>query len=436
MKSHHWPLVFAVVLPTLLPAATVAPSWEHPPHQQTRGVFWREHWYARGLTNGNPSYERRFRINSPEASLHPIFGRRVEARENGLMLIQCEEDLFQITGAEFYAELWGGHPGTANKRVTMNGRSTYQLPRAGTENGHCTYPYPVLPLRITDLVNGWNAVQWALDQGTTFWGHALVDNACLRVALTNGHADLVKLGLHNFEASVDAAVSAEGEGVAIKLNVDDSFVSRIARVDFQAWYSGYDENGDLRDTDWHGFTKNREPMAYVGARTSAPFDVTWDTSMIPAQKNVAGRALVRFKDTPGLVFVTEATRGLAVAERRGRAVALYAPPDLPPGFWSRANQRKSCSLVLDVEPSRIERAELCVITWTGGAGEVKDYFRLNGRHFPVAEGHRHEIQFNRIPIEPALLRPGTNTIELLSDTLHHGIEVIYPGPALMVRYRF
>src|SRR5262245_13220213 len=96
---------------------------------QTAGSFWREHWYQRGITNHNPAYTKQFRINSPEVILHPEFGKRKEARENGLMLIQTEEDLFQITAAELYLEMWGGHPGTANKRVTVNGRSTYMLPK-------------------------------------------------------------------------------------------------------------------------------------------------------------------------------------------------------------------------------------------------------------------------------------------------------------------
>jgi hypothetical protein len=53
----------------------------------------------------------------------------------------------------------------------------------------------------------------------------------------------------------------------------------------------------------------------------------------------------------------------------------------------------------------------------------------------VAEGARHELVYSRLPADPRNLRRGLNRIELLSDTQHHGIEVIYPGPALMVRYR-
>lgn len=421
--------MFSVVTP----AAAMAPSWEHPPAQQSEGVFWREHWYERGITNHNPGYESRLRVNPPEVVLHPQFGRRVEARENGLMLIPAEEDLFQITGAELYLEMWGGHPGTAGKRVSVNGRSTYWFPRLGTEDGHCTYSYPVIPLERGDLVNGWNACQLALDQGTAFWGHMLVDEACLRVALTNGHPELVQLGLAGLAARVVAEI--QPDGTQLGLAGLGELASRVERVDFQAWYSGYDENGNRRETDWHGFTHNRQPGGMVGTVTNAPFQLRWDTTMLPAQKNVAVRAFVRFRDAPGLVFVTAATGALTIPDRATSTVALYTSPDLPLSFWSRAKNLKTCSIVLDEEPSKIERAELLVVTWTGGPGTVRDYFTLNGRHFPVAEGSRHLPQFSRLAVEPSLLKRGANTLELLSDSEHHGIEIAYPGPALMVRYR-
>jgi hypothetical protein len=56
-------------------------------------------------------------------------------------------------------------------------------------------------------------------------------------------------------------------------------------------------------------------------------------------------------------------------------------------------------------------------------------------HHPVAEGSGHTRQFNRLRVDPKILKPGANMIELLSDTEHHGIEILYPGPALMIRYR-
>jgi hypothetical protein len=417
-------------------AAAPAPSWNHPPELQTAGVFWRAHWYQRGLTNHNPAYTKQFRINAPEVVLHPNFGRRREARENGLMLIRTEEDVFQITAAEFYAEWWGGHPGTANKRMTVNGRSTYALPRVGTEDGHSTYFYPTVPLKLTDLVNGWSAFQFAVDQGTTFWGHSLIENACVRVALTNGHPDLAKAGLAAFTARVTATpLPPPAEGFALALDVPPALRGRVARVDFQTWHSGYDDNGDTRATDWHGFTKGRLPVAHAGSAEGGAARIEWSTTMLPAQAGVAARAQVHFTDAPDLIYQTAATTGLEIAGRPGATVTLHHADELPEQFWSRANRLRRCAITLDFDPATIERAELVVITWTGGAGGVKEYFKLNGRHFPLAEGSGHEVQFNQLPVEPSLLRRGVNTIELLSDTEHHGIEVILPGPALVVRRR-
>ena len=420
-------------LTSMAQAATMQPSWDLPPAQQRDGVFWREHWYER---EEHPGYTRRLRINSPEVVLGR-FGNRAEARENGLMLIEAEEDLFLITAAELYAELWGGHPGTANKRISLNGRSTWTIPRVGTEEGHCTFSYPVVLLSATDLVNGMNAVQWSLDQGTTFWGHAMVDQACLRFALTNQHPQLIEHGLAQFTAAVEAGIrsTSDAEILRLKLVVDSAMRERIESVTFQGWYDGYDDNGNLRRRDWHGFTQDRLPVAHLGTAPLDALAIDWDVSMLPAQKNVAVRAFVRFRDLPDLVYVTAATSNLTIHDRPKAMVHLYEPADLPASFWSRDNQKKTCSIELDIAPDRIESAELCVISWTGGAGDVKDYFTINGHPFPVAEGSGHTRQYNRLPVNPAILKRGANTIELLSDTEHHGIEILYPGPALMIRYQ-
>jgi hypothetical protein len=150
---------------------------------------------------------------------------------------------------------------------------------------------------------------------------------------------------------------------------------------------------------------------------------------------VAVRTAVRFRTDTNLVFLTPAAAGLEIREHTHANVVLVAPHDLPEPFWSRAGELKTCHIDLDVDPARIEKAELHVVTWTGGAGTVKEYFKVNGVHYPVAEGARHELVYSRLPVEPVSLRRGRNRIELLSNTEHHGIEVIYPGPALAVRFR-
>ena len=57
---------------------------------------------------------------------------------------------------------------------------------------------------------------------------------------------------------------------------------------------------------------------------------------------------------------------------------------------------------------------------------MENYFTLNGRHFPIAEGSGHETIYSQLPVDRSLLRQGKNSIVLLSDTTHHGIEILAP----------
>jgi hypothetical protein len=401
-----------------------------------KGQFIRTAWYARGLEHGNPYYNKRFRVNAAETSLTPEWMYRSEARENGMMLIHIEEDLALLESAELYAEIWGGHPGTVNKRLSINGRSTYALPEVGTAAGHCTHSYPHIPLKLTDLVNGYNAVQFACDIGTGFWGHYIVDNAALNVVLKRQHPALAQVGLAAFDACVGVEkCSTQEETLKLNLSYPLTFTKKISSVDFTGYYSGYDENGNGMEPDWHGFTKDKEPVAILGRAMHPPFSITWDTMMLTAQENVAVCAVVHFRDIPNLIYRTPSTIGLHIPQRRSSLVTQHMATNQPIPFWSRAGKHHECQIILDHAPGRIEQAELHIVIWDGGAGAVQNPFRINGYAVPVAESGAHDVIYKRIIVDPALLLQGENDIILLSDTEHHGIEILLPGPCLYVRWR-
>lgn len=422
-RSTQWLFAFAFIAAAAprLPAAPTALAGD-----AVRPGFWLLHWFE-----GEEG--KRFRVNAPEAVLHPKFGRRSEVRSNGMMLLNAPVDLSSVGDVEFYLEMWGGHPGSANKRVTFNGRSCYPLPDPGTGARYCTYSYPTVRPTRTDLVSGTNAIQFSVDKGSTFWGHFIIDNACLRFHLAGDHAVVGEMGLAGFSAEVTAdSRPVEHETIICTLDVPAQWAARVERVDFQARYRGYDENGDGNESDWHGFTKDREPQAIIGSRDRAPWSVPWNTSMIPAQSDVAVRAVVQFRNAPGLIYVTPEAPTPAIAHPAGTEVVLERPDTVPTEFWSRADKVKSCSIFL--REGRIARAVLHVTAWTGGAGEVRDYFTLNGHPFAAAEGDGHELVYGSFEVPPGVLRAGENTVLLRSDTHEHGIEIPLPGPCLMVRY--
>ena len=87
------------------------------------GAFYRQYW-AEFDENISNHKDGRWRVNDPELALHENFGRRSEAFANGLVLLNAPENLFDLEKAELYLEMWGGHPHTANKRVSINGKKS------------------------------------------------------------------------------------------------------------------------------------------------------------------------------------------------------------------------------------------------------------------------------------------------------------------------
>ena len=105
----------------------VRPDFDAPAARSpvSSGRFVRFWWYEPGLEHGNPVTNRRFRVNAQEVVIHPTFAVRPEAKSSGMLQIRMQEDLRLLQAVELDLELWGGHPGTTNRRVTVNGRATY-----------------------------------------------------------------------------------------------------------------------------------------------------------------------------------------------------------------------------------------------------------------------------------------------------------------------
>ena len=399
--------------------------------EQPTGKFIKKYWYQSGQEHGNPKFNDRIRVNAPEVTLHPSFGKRIEVRGNGMVQILAEEPLDQLAEAYLYLEMWGGHPGTANKRVTVNGRSTYAIPEMGTATENCTYQYPRIPLKITDLVNGYNVFQFACDSGDSFWGHFLIDNVCLQLVLKNENPALNAAGLQSFTAEVMAA-SQNADTIQLQLQASD--LSKIAKVEYHGYYTGYDDNGNNLEHDWHGYTKNKLPENIIGSSEKAPFSVTWNTSMLPAQNAVKVKAVIHFKDNDEIVYISPEKGNIIIPARPGAQVTLFKSSDIPHPFWSRANKLNTCTIYTDAVPKTIEKAELHILIWDGGAGTVQDHFKFNGHPLQLASGaHAHDVIYRIFELDPTWIKSGENKIELLSDTEHHGIEVLLPGPALVIR---
>jgi hypothetical protein len=397
-----------------------------------RSGFFREYW-ANERFSERPD-NLRLRVNDPGMSLHPTYWSRWESGENGQTTIPMKEDPTQLSGAELYLELWGGHPTVGPKGVSLNGHPVHAIPDQGTIDGHCEYTYPTIPIEVGELYNGRNSLQFSVGRGGSFWGHMIVDNAALVVGLKESHPKvaLIDPAARGLAIAADPAGN-EPDSLAFRLAVDRDFAGLVTRVDYFAKYSGYDENGSGAQPAWHGYTLNRRHTAHLGSSEVWPYRCVWDTSWIPDQAGpMEVAAVVTY--VHGLRYRTEAVA--AASPSRKRPVRLYVPSELPKPFWSRAEKKISCTIELDRDPGDIDRVQLHLRIWDGGAGGVKDHFTVNGHPYRVATGvDPHDLVYVVRDLDPRHLRRGANEIRLLSDTEHHGIEVVLPGPAFMVRMK-
>ena len=399
-----------------------------------QGIFFREYWAEFDAEISN-SKGRMLRVNDAELSLHENYGRRQEALANGFTLINAPEDLFGLQRAELYLEVWGGHPGTANKRVIVNGKQIYPLGIFGTEEKNCTYSYPVIPLKIQHLVNGQNAFQFACERGETFWGHFIIDEAAVRCYLKPDNPDLKNNNLQDFKARVQLQPSGSTltDRVYMTLSYPKHHEKSIISVEYFGRYEGFDDNGNKLDNDWHGYTHDRKYVNHIGQATSPPYSLSWDTSMIPSQTGpMALKALVHLKG--GFNYFTEVLDGLAFPADRNK-VELYKCAVLPKPFWSRASKQATTTINLPHNPSDAESARLMVRIWDGGEGNVTEPFKINGHPYSITSGKaNHDLVFTNLEVDVKHLKLGENTLTLLSDTEHHGIEVLLPGPCLFLRF--
>jgi hypothetical protein len=68
-------------------------------------------------------------------------------------------------------------------------------------------------------------------------------------------------------------------------------------------------------------------------------------------------------------------------------------------------------------------------------GTVENYFQFNGHALAIAGSGKHDVLYSTTELDTAWLVAGPNEATLISDTEHHGVEVLHPGPAITIRYQ-
>jgi hypothetical protein len=357
------------------------------------------------------------------------------------------DDLAGATRAEAVINIWGGHVGTYAKKISFNGNSWIDIPELGSGNGipsgHDGYNYitqtdMVIPIPLGHLHSGGNTFQ-GVNGGQTGpygfgWGQF------------GWYSIIVRVYYDGSKAHSTGSIISPSNGATIGENptVDASVSGGTDRVDFLAYYDGYDTDGDGVWQEYHhdycptGYESEPTIKNHVGTATGGSSQVTWNTQYVPDQSGI--KILARIRNSNGVWYVTPEVTGVTL-QRSGSYVRLYKPLDTGERAWARGDLGEVVIHVDIPSGDNISNASEVsgfVRTWNGidGAQEPGDYnYRKFNGYTDYAYGANHAFSFDIRNYPVSELQSGSNAFVFYSSNiLHHGIEILWPGPGLIVRY--
>ncbi|MBN2289245.1 MAG: T9SS type A sorting domain-containing protein [Candidatus Glassbacteria bacterium] len=343
------------------------------------------------------------------------------------------DDLEGALRAEAEIDRWGGHPGTSNKRVRFNGNDWIKLPELTTtpqgQNPNCYMHQdnPVFEVPLEHLVEGANTFEGTCGAQSCFsfdWGQWGWYSMILRVYYDSTKA--------HPRGRITSPAAGEWIGENPSIAAEASSDAGVARVQFQAFFEAYDFDGDGIYLQWQRRYSGTFLNTLLGGVDNEPYRVTWDTKWVPDQQPGAVKVLARIRDNNGYWFVTDAVENLSLV-RDTTSVKLYPARSVPRKFWVRANQKMYCRInIPETEPLGLATAvSLHLRTWNG----IGERFELNGDYSDGIEGDNHSFKYSIRQVPLSALVYGDNRVSFQSSTEQHGVEILWPGPGLIVRYR-
>jgi len=366
-------------------------------------------------------------------------------------------DLNGAVRAEAVISYLGGHVSTTGQNMRWNGSDWIDIPLLDGSNGipagHQGYNYLMthdltMDVPLSLLQNGSNWFQGTSgtqsDPRYSFgWGQWGWSAIILRVYYGSGTPHATgNISSHTSGGTLD-------ENTTITATVTGGSAQQI---DFLAYYEDYDSDGDGVYLQYHQDYLDVAGSGWalrnhVGTATGSPWSVTWNTDWVPDQTAGQVKLIARIRDNNGTWYVTPEVTNLSLV-RVGSSVKLYKPLDTPERCWVKGDVDQGYGMGhqvihFDIPASdnlaNATAARYYVRLWNGGNIGFVDGSDSEYRHFnnwnDVRFGVEHAYTADARDLPVSALQSGTNTWHWYNTVyLHHGIEVEWPGPALVVRY--
>ncbi|RPH76533.1 MAG: hypothetical protein EHM80_14440, partial [Nitrospiraceae bacterium] len=419
----------AVAVLTLLSISTTlaqTPLFRHP----QPGDIYKE--YSRAMMSFSE-----WRVIDPNAS-------NASARQylpNKVLSISID-DLAGAVRAEALITIDMWHTGTVGKAIRFNNNSWIPIADLQTTPGpasaECYLGGMIAGVNIplsnlkqgTNTFQGTNAGQTCFDFGWGQWGQFGI---------------VIRIYYGSSKSHPTGSISSPSAGATMGENptINVATSGSVSRVDVVGYYDGYDTDGDGVYRDWHyDYHRNKSETNvsirnHIGTKTSAPFNVPWNTSLVPDQSGM--KLVARIRGTNGVWFVTNEVTNVTL-RRSNASVKLYKGSNVPSRFSARRTRTSKSSSIVIPSTDNLSTAtsvKMLITTWNGTneqalSGET-GYTKINSYQFPLF-GQDEHWSYNVRDFPVSAIRNGTNTFTVFSNSSGFGISVSWPGPALLVRY--
>jgi hypothetical protein len=353
------------------------------------------------------------------------------------------------TRAEVVMTVWGGHVGTTNKKVSFNGNSNLSLPElqavpAG-HSGECYMQQEnvTIDVPLGHLQEGTNYLQADCIGPQTCYGFGWPQwglyGFAVRVYYNPG-------GVSHVTGSITSPTngSSFGDSPVVSASVSGS----ADRVDFVAYYDGYDTDGDGVWQEYHcdyNMPKWSDMGIYnhVGTSWGSPWSIVWDNTWVPDQSGV--KIVARIHGTNGIWYVTQPSENLSLS-RSSSSVVMFKPTNVGEREWAKLDVDDGVhgygyqvQNIYVNDNSDIAAAAMIVRTWHGADGEVPDHWTKFNNYTFGGFGDSYFAKLDLLELPSWAVNAGDNVVTWYSPappdgSNHHGIEILWPGPALLVRY--
>lgn len=371
------------------------------------------------------------RVGGKQGESHPDRGSE-HGYINAPMQLPHDLDLEGAVKAEVVLEKILCHDGTTGLAVQINDSDWYYVP----ESSHIPAPqasyqhhtYPVVRVPVSAFKSGSNnSFRLRVDpQHPWRWPQNLINGLHIRIYYDAGTKP-------HTAGAITSLESGETIGETVKLAVEPA--EPVRRVDYVGLYEDVNFEGDGVYRQWHYLYFHGKLMHHIGSVDSSPFEVVWDTSWIPDQKEPM-EISARITDQTGLTYQTPAVTGLSLV-RTNRSVELCKPYNIPKKWVTRGGEKTES---FDVR-GNLKTAVGAQLVWSSWSpGYMRGIF-INGTQAFDREGPNYQTYYHRVTLtDVSMFQSGRNVLTTgktpkINGKMVHGMEVNWPGIMVLIQYQ-